>query len=167
MNARGAASLVVGIMLAVTSCASQASAEPSASATEFAGLDPQVVAEVLANPTAQHNAAGASAADRPSLWQGMVGNFILCRQMLDVYTTWRDTGRPPVKFPAAEQPTDALASYTDLQRTYAFYRHEVASGDISRLRSDLSNDTGCGAWVPAHPGDAKGPTVADVVRSFG
>jgi hypothetical protein len=35
---------------------------------------------------------------------------------------------------------------------------------VKNLEQELTQDSGCGAWVPAEPGDIKGPTVRDVVR---
>ena len=136
----------------------------------FDGLPRTVVVEVLANPRAQDDvriltpvAPGA----RNSMWQGMVINFVQCRQLLVVYRTWSVTGRPGVLAPHPVPGYPQEPSYRDVQVIDRFYRAAIASGDKARLRSDLLNESGCGVWVPATPGDAGGATIADVVRSLG
>lgn len=139
---------------------------PSASDPIFAGLPSAVVAEVLRNPAAQANIdMPISAEDRNSLWQGMVENFVMCRQLLHVYTSWRATGMPSTADFAIPKPTHPLQpSYGDLTRLYPFYASHMKPGHIQDLAHDLTNDSGCGKWVPATPGDITGPTIADVVR---
>ena len=122
---------------------------------------------MIHNPKAEQNALGDDPADRDSMWQGEVGNFLVCRQMLTYYESWRDAGTAPPVLPTPRVPTHPEPSFHDLQAAYAFYYGEIRTGDISRLREDLTNGSGCGAWVPARAGDANGPTVADVIRETG
>lgn len=140
---------------------------PSVTDPIFAGLPPQVVNEVLQNPEAQANIAmPVSGQARDALWQGMVGNFVFCRQMLSFYETWHSTGAKPASFPTPVTPEHPLSSYQDVLNTYAFYKTRVATGDIRVLQDLLLNDSGCGKWIPATPGDSTGPTIADVVRAL-
>ncbi len=142
---------------------------PAATDSIFAGLPSDVVTEVLSNPAAQANIGmPLSADDRDSMWQGMVGAFVMCRQMLHVYTTWQQTGTPPTADFRIVTPTHPLQpSYKDLTTLYAFYGSHMRAGHIKDLADDLTNDAGCGKWIPATPGDAAGPTIADVVGGSG
>jgi hypothetical protein len=139
---------------------------PSPSDRIFDGLPPDVVVEVLNNPAAQANIAmPLPTEDRDSMWQGMVGNFVMCRQLLDVYTTWRRTGAPPAQELAIVRPDHPLQpSYGDLQMLYKYYGEHIRNGQVTTLATDLTNDSGCGKWIPAAPGDSSGPTIAEVVR---
>ena len=155
----------VSLMLVVTllsACSRDASV--SASDPVFQGLDPKVVSEVLANPAAQNNAAILNDdAERRSMWQGMVGAFVMCRQMLGVYDRWIKTGEAPQTFPSPEIPRAPEASFQEIQMLYAYFKKAVVSGDIDQLREHLTNQAGCGNWIPAKPNDAGGPTIAHVV----
>ena len=140
--------------------------QPSPSDRIFDGLPVDVVVEVLNNPAAQANIdMPLPADDRDSMWQGMVGNFVMCRQLLDVYTKWTKTGAPPVQELAIVRPDHPLEpSYGDLQMLYQFYGEHIRHGQVTTLADDLTNDSGCGKWIPAAPGDVSGPTIAEVVR---
>lgn len=140
--------------------------KPDPSDPIFDGLPAAVVVEVLNNPAAQANIAMPLNADeRNSMWQGMVGNFVMCRQMLDIYTTWQQTGSPATQKFIIARPQHPLASYKDLQTLYTFYGSHMRAGHLETLREDLLNESGCGAWVPARAGDPTGPTIAEVVSS--
>jgi hypothetical protein len=140
-------------------------APPKPTDPVFAGLDQSVVVEVLANPQAQQNTAILPVSQRNAMWQGMVENFVMCRQVLDVYQSWTATGTAPSDPLPITTPQHPAASFPAVVNAYRFYDSEIASGDPSRLRNDLLNHSGCGVWVPANPGDSTGPTIADIVRS--
>lgn len=141
---------------------------PSVSDPIFDGLPPALVAEVLSNPAAQANIdMPISPADRDSLWQGMVLNFMLCRQEFDIYKEWVTTGPRPQALPAPPRPTTPLSSYSALLTFHRYLQSLVDSQDPARMRTDLLADAGCGKWIPVTPGDASGPTIADVVRRMG
>jgi hypothetical protein len=165
----GAGALVVAVVATVgaNGPATRNEAWPTADSPIFAGLPAAVVAEVLANPKAQANiriVPPEDTARRATLWQGMVTDFVQCRALLGVYRTWTATGKAP-QAPASLVPTTPTEdTLRESQIVDSFYRSEIASGDIRRLRSDLLNESGCGVWIPATPGDVTGPTIADVVR---
>ncbi len=162
--------LVMGVMATVAATSPDApnASWPSADSPIFLGLSTEVVSEVLANPKAQDNIRilpSDATAQREALWQGMVLNFVQCRALLGVYETWQSTGKAP-GLAAQILPTRPQEGVVrDAQVVDQFYRAEIASGDISRLRSDLTNESGCGVWIPSKPGDTTGPTIADVVAA--
>lgn len=165
---RKALSLTVGLVVALTACGGgDDGSEASPDAPFFAGLDRAVVEEVLENPRAQANVEILEAQDRPGMWQGMAVNFSFCRDVLEVYEKWRDSGDTPRRLAALDKPDTPESSYADMVKTLEFYEGEVRSGDISSLRSLLLNESGCGVWIPARAGDADGPTIADQVRADG
>jgi hypothetical protein len=142
---------------------------PTASDSIFDGLPQGVVAEVLQNPAARANIGmPLSADDRDSMWQGMVGAFVMCRQMLHVYSTWQQTGTPPTGDFKIVTPSHPLQpSFGELTTLYDFYGSHMKPGQIKDFAADLTNEAGCGNWIPAKPGDAGGPTIAHVVRGSG
>lgn len=142
---------------------------PSADSPLFDGLSQSVANEVLANPKAQSNASIWPSEDteaRAALWQGMVINFTQCRQLLGIYQNWKATGKasdlPPLAIPA--NPAGDIISSAKIVDTD--YRGVLASGDISQLASLLQNESGCGVWIPATPGDTNGPVIADIVAKL-
>jgi hypothetical protein len=155
-----------GVIGVFTSGCATAGAELSASEPAFAGLDAAVVAEVLGSPAARTNVAGDDPAVAASRYQGMVRNFTACRDALTVYQEWVATGVAPL-LPVQPAPDNPAASDKAMKQVIARLEREAASGDISLLRAELTNDSGCGAWIPAEPGNASGPTIADVVNGRG
>jgi hypothetical protein len=151
------------LLLFVGACSSPDSGKVTASDPTFAGLDAAVVQEVLTNPTAVKKLDGIPKGDLLALNQGMVRNFSMCRAALDVYRGWLRTGTAPI-FAKQETPVNPSQSAIFVDRTLKKFNKDVASGDISLLRNDLTNETGCGVWIPAKAGDISGPTIADVVR---
>jgi hypothetical protein len=129
----------------------------------FAGLDREVVVEVLASPAAQARVQGDDAETASARYQNMVRNFVACRSALQVYQEWVRLGVPPA-FPRQARPEHPAATARDMDSDIAQFVKEATSGDISMLREELTSDTGCGAWIPARTGDASGPTIADVIR---
>ncbi len=98
--------------------------------------------------------------------QGMVINFIQCRQMLTAYEAWATTGKAP-RLPALVLPSDPAGNaVAEAELVDRSYRDLLGSGEIKALRTDLTSDSGCGDWIPARPRDLGGPTVADVVLSL-
>lgn len=153
------------VMTVISACAS--SDEVKASDPTFQGLDPTVVSEVLANPVAVKKIDEEPAATRDSMAQGIVRNFIVCREFLVAYQDWQRTGLPP-RDPSLPEPTNPLdPSNTAWLQEFPQYVATLHSGDPSRLRELLTNQSGCGSWIPASPGDVSGPTIASVVSSGG
>ena len=140
---------------------------PTADSLVFAGLPKDVVNEVLANPRAQRNVKmwpSAATDQRNALWQGMVINFVECRNVLAAYQSWNSSGKVPTLPAVALPATPVGAVVKDAMLVDGFYRSEIKSGDVARLRVDLLNESGCGVWIPARPGDATGPTIADTIK---
>jgi hypothetical protein len=139
---------------------------PSVDSAIFDGLPRDVVSEVLANPQAQDNVQiwpADATEQRNALWQGMVINFVQCRQLLGIYQAWEVSSSAP-ELPPVTLPANPVGSVVkDASVVDSFYRSEIASGDIARLRADLTNESGCGAWIPVKPGDSSGPTIASLV----
>jgi hypothetical protein len=129
----------------------------------FEGLDPSVVAEVLESPAAEERVKGDDEPLMKARYQGMVRNFAACRAALEVYEEWMRTGVAP-PFPEQATPVNPASYAEDMDRDIATFQRVAAGGDISVLRLELTQDSGCGAWVPAKPGDTAGPTIRDVVR---
>ena len=164
MPARHVVATVLGAALLLTGCSSKA-ASPDADSPAFAGLDVNVVAEVLENPTAVERIKGEPDDTQDSMAQGIARNFIVCRNALDVYQTWIDTGVRPdlAPLPMPDNPVDPSARLWESD--YASLEARAESGDPANLRDWLTLEGSCGAWIPANPGDPNGPTIADVVES--
>jgi hypothetical protein len=128
----------------------------------FAGLDAATVAEVLENPVAMQRIEGDSAEDRRMRLQGMVINFIVCRDLFRVYEAWMTTGVAPAPnpFPVPDEPL------ADWPGEFASDRSALESGDPDRLRQVLSGPSTCGEWIPVTPGEPDGPTIEDAVRAL-
>ena len=144
-------------------CSSQEEGKLTASDPTFAGLDAVVVQEVLANPVAKQGVAGDASDATRARYQGMVRNFSACRAALSVYQEWSRTGVAPV-FPKQAAPLNPSPWAADMDADIKRFKTELTSGDISLLRDALTNESGCGAWIPAKSGDISGPTISDVVR---
>jgi hypothetical protein len=142
---------------------------PPAGSVLFEGLPKDVVSEVLANPAALANVAmwpEEETDGRNALWQGMVINFTQCRQMLSIYEEWRPTGEPS-SLPTLVLPTHPVGDViTTARQVDSSYRELLAQTNRSQLGEFLKNESGCGVWVPAKPGDVDGPVIADVVESL-
>ena len=162
----GVTAALLGLATACTSAGT--TPQETAAAPEFAGLPPAVVVEVLSNPKAQANIQpGLSEKATADMWQGMAVNFIFCRQMLSYYEDWRDSGVRPKSFPRPPRVANPRESFTDMVGGYRYYHDEAKAGEIAKFRSLLTNDSGCGVWIPAKPGDVTGSTIADVVNREG
>lgn len=130
----------------------------------LSGLPPAVVEEVLSSKAVAVRTASLEAAGAETMLQGITLNFILCRQAYDAYSKWISLGMAPT-LPSPTRPDhpDEIA-YADYLTSRAQYVQALGSGDAELLRSLLLNDSGCGAWIPVHPGDQAGLTIADAVR---
>lgn len=152
---------VMAVVLA--GCSLSNDETPSTSDQAFAGLATDVVEEVLASPVAQDRVAGDEPAVALARYQGMVRNFIMCRDALAAYREWISTGvapeLPPQPVPAYPSPTAV-----DMDRDIQMVQQDLASGDITLLRDRLTDPSGCGAWIPAEQGNYNGPTIAEVVE---
>lgn len=153
------------LLLVTLGLAGCGSGELSAGDRVFDGLDQKVVQEVLAFPGAQQNVAGLPKADKASMWQGMVGAFVMCRQFLQTYETWRDTGVPPETHLTPTAPSHPEDSFADVQTLYEYFSGLVEAGDIGDFRTALTGDGSCGQWIPATPGGSQ--TIAEVIRAEG
>lgn len=156
-----AATLAIGIASVLVGCASGAT--PPADDPVFAGLDPVVVAEVLASPVARDRVAGDQGDEERARYQNMVRNFSACRSALAVYQQWVKSGSVPA-FPAQPRPAHPAMWAADEDADIKNFQRLAAGGDIAPLRAELLDSQGCGGWIPAKPGDVSGPTVSDVVR---
>lgn len=167
---------VTGLVIAAVFSTMAATYDPAASRTLptadspiFEGLPKDVVSEVLANPSALANVAiwpEDEVEGRNALWQGMVINFTQCRQMLSIYQESRTTGRvsslPDLVLPS--RPVgDVMVTAHQVDSSY---RELLAQTSSSQLAEFLMNESGCGVWIPAKPGDVDGPVIADVVESL-
>lgn len=135
--------------------------DPSSRA--FAGLDSAVVREVVNSKIAKDRVAGDEATVAEARYQGMVRNFIVCRSALKSYEDWLQSGAAP-ELPAQPKPTYPASTAADMDKDIEAFKQDLKSGDITLLRDHLTNQSGCGNWIPAKPGDANGPTIADVVN---
>jgi hypothetical protein len=153
---------LVGLALAA-GCSAARSDQLSAADAVFSGLDTAVVVEVLASPAARSRVQGDDPEAAKARFQNMVRNFAACRSALTIYRTWVATGVAP-PFPKQPQPEIPAATAGDMDSDIARFTRAAASGDITVLRDELTNETGCGAWIPAAPGDVDGPTITDVVK---
>ncbi|MDO5503569.1 MAG: hypothetical protein Q4G67_10390 [Actinomycetia bacterium] len=124
-------------------------------------MDPVVVREVLENPVAMESIEMEEELDaRDSMAQGIVANFMTCRDVARVYEEWSATGTPP-PFAAWPEPTKPLAWYRWEPGQRERLEGAVDSGDIEALRVFVTSESGCGNWIPATPGDINGPTIRD------
>jgi hypothetical protein len=168
--ALGAATVAIGVTLATAAFSSPdapvVGAPPAVDSPIFAGLDRNLVAEVLNNPAAQANADINNVTDRDAMWQGMVMNFSLCREMFATDQDWHRAGvAPPVPaLPPFPSHPVSTATTADIRTAYGMFANTVASSDRNGLDDLLTNLSGCGMWVPATPGDVHGPTIRDVIE---
>ena len=134
-------------------------------ADHFAGLDPAVVGEVLDNPAVRQSIIEEeSDAAKESRAQGVVINFMTCRDALRVYQGWVNTGVAPSLEPLPIPTNPREPSFSAITADYAMYEAAIASGELEQLRFQLTAEGSCG-WIPANPGDPGGPTVRDVIEA--
>lgn len=158
----GVLAFALAPLLALTAACSAQPAPLSAADPIFAGLDPAVVSEALAHPQLKENWEGLPDDDKARA-QNAVRNFANCRASLWVYQEWLRSGKAP-SYPPQARPTNPQKWAADMDREVELSTKLASGGDISALRADLVNESGCGSWIPAKPGDINGPTVGDVVR---
>lgn len=159
--------LTCAILVSLVAACSPTSSTTTLDASNraFEGLDSEVVGEVLTNPVALKKLQEEPVETKESSAQGMVRNFIWCRALYGAYLEWQNTGVRPAA-PALARPANPLdPSDADWKQTYPEWSEVFRSGDIDTLRADLVDDSYCGVWVPAKPGDVSGPTIADAVAS--
>lgn len=164
-----AATCILVCVAATTACGNQNSKlEPLTTASSvFAGLDSVVVQEVLDSPVASGKInEETDLADRDSLAQGIVVNFITCRDVARAYEEWVTSGQAPTLAPGAV-PDDPLAWYEYEPANRERLESAIASGDPSRLRPYLVEESSCGNWIPAKPGDVSGPTIREAIEALG
>jgi len=142
---------------------------PAAGSLLFEGLPKDVVSEVLANPTALANVEmwpEEETEGRNALWQGMVINFTQCRQILSIYEEWGTTGKPS-SLPNLVLPSHPVGDVVRTARQVdSSYRELLAKATRTELGDFLKNESGCGVWIPAKPGDVSGPVIAEIVESL-
>ena len=153
--------LLVLALVVLTGCSGSILSSPDADV--FQGLDPTVVSEVLANPTARAKIEGWPKEDQPGLAQGITMSFIVCRDLLKDYQQWQQTGIPPTlkPLPQPTNPDPLTAEHWELR--YLAIKETIESGDPKQLRDFLTGNPSCGEWIPAQPGDISGPTIEDIV----
>lgn len=154
---------VLAVMVGATGCSQKDSNTMSPSDRTLAGFDPAVVREVVNSAAARERVAGDEQAVAAARYQGMVRNFIACRSALSAYETWLSSGVAP-DFPRQPVPTYPVPTAVDMDNDIAAFKKDLGSGDITLLRDRLTNQSGCGNWIPAKPGDISGPTIADTVN---
>ena len=129
----------------------------------FQGLDPTVVSEVLENPAVRAKIERWAKEDQPGLAQGIVINFIVCRDMLYDYQQWQNTGIAPTLRPLPRPANPDPITAEDWELIYIDIKGSIESGDPEQLRDLLTGEGSCGEWIPAQPGDISGPTIEDIV----
>ena len=135
----------------------------SPDADVFQGLDPTVVSEVLANPAARAKIETEPKEGQPGLAQGIVMNFIVCRDLLKDYQQWQQTGIAPTLKPLPRPTNPDPLTDEDWELSYLDIKESIESGDPEELRDLLTGNPSCGEWIPAQPGDISGPTIEDVI----
>ena len=145
----------------LTGCSDSILSSPDADV--FQGLDPTVVSEVLANPTVRTKIERRAKDEQPGLAQGIVINFIVCRDMLRVYQEWQRSGVPPKLQPLPHHANPDPITAESWELKYSGIKESADSGDPENLRDWLIGEGRCGEWIPAQPGDISGPTIEDVV----
>ncbi|RNL60583.1 hypothetical protein EFK50_19905 [Nocardioides marmoriginsengisoli] len=146
-------------------CGSDEPASLRADAPVFQGLDGKVVAEVLANPDASRKIAEEETdSARDSMAQGIVINFVTCREVAAAYRSWLTTGVRPELAPVPAVRSPQEPSYTDARGIREHLVARILSGDPSQLRAYLEGPSSCGHWIPAVPGDVSGPTIEDSLK---
>lgn len=134
----------------------------------FDGLDPAVVSEVLANPEARLKILEEETISaRDSMAQGIVINFLTCREVAAGYRRWVTAGVRPTLKPVPTVAEPKQPSYGDAQGIHDRLEALIASGDPSQLKQTLEGPSSCAHWIPAKPGDVSGPTIEDSLKDVG
>ena len=160
----------VAMLLLVAGCTGVGGGAAFAAATSpdaehFAGLDREVVAEVMSDPIALERLGQEADADRESMAQGMVRNFAVCRDAFELYARWITTGEPGSLAPLPVPDAPREPSHGSWPGEYARFEAAVTSGDPDRLREQLTANGACGQWIPARPNDASGLTIAEAIEA--
>lgn len=133
----------------------------------FEGLDPEVVAEVMANPVAWGKVQEEDEQTRASMAQGIVRNFIQCRGAFDAYRSWVTTGTTP-EVPVVDAVVHPLEPAAGaIEQSQAYIEDAIASGEPARLKDFLVGEARCGEWIPVEPGRPDGPTIEDALGALG
>jgi len=99
--------------------------------------------------------------------QGIVINFMTCREVAAGYRTWVTQGVRPKLRPVPSVGAEKQPSYDDAKAIRDRLESLIASGDPSQLRVTLEGPSSCGHWIPAKPGDVSGPTIEDSLKGIG
>lgn len=153
---------MVFLVLAATACSSDDSL--TSDSPVFAGLDTAVAEEVLANPVAMQKIDEEPESTKFSMAQGIVRNFQVCRDAYATYDEWLATGVRPGLAPLPIPDNPEEPSNGDWATTYSALEERVKSGESDQLREWLTAEGSCGAWIPAEPGQADGPTIREAVE---
>lgn len=153
------------LALTIASCSSE-SEDTSLTSSDavFAGLDPVLTSEILANTTVQQKLSQEPSDTRGSLAQGIAINFATCRNVYDIYTSWLKTGDAPELTPLPVPDNPQQPSYDDWIATHDQVEGLIANQDIEAVKSWLSAEGSCGSWIPATPGDSDGLTIAEAIQ---
>lgn len=152
-------------MVALSIPAAGCSGPPPEDAQLFQGLDPVVVQEVLDNPVHERDISALPESTRDRGWQYTVAEMDACRDLHAAYQEWLRTGEQP-KLPAWDVPQAPEPGYLELaQSAEKVMRAAYEGGDPAEVVTYLTAEGSCGTWVPAKPGDVKGPTIAKTVKS--
>ena len=128
-------------------------AEVSKDASYFEGLDPDVVAEVLNDPVAAQKIEEEPEETKASMAQGIVRNYIICREAFRVYEEWTTTGQVPKLEPIPSPANPEEPSNESVEDDYSSVKAAIESGEPQQLRQRLTAEGSCGQWIPAEPGD--------------
>lgn len=153
------------VTLMVTGCGTTSQMDAlDPDAEHFRGLDPNVVAEVIADPVVSERVNSWSTPEvRNAEAQASVLTWIVLRDALEVYVEWRDQGvsktlAPP---PVPDHPNVDVLSMVEAD--HALIQREIDSGDIAQLRQVFVTTFNGSADIPAYAGQPDGPTIYDVV----
>lgn len=155
--------LTILLLWAITACGTNA-AYP-ADSDIFEGLAPTAVDEVLANSVAVQKIDEASSDARNSAAQGIVINFLTCREAYLAFRSWLTTGTLPSLDPFPEPVYPTEPSYSANRNQYLHFQEAIESRDIEQLRFALTAEGSCGQWIPATANDIDGPTIKDAIEA--
>ena len=158
-------SLLVAIsvcLMALSACSGDA--EVSKQAGYFEGLDPEVVDEVLNDPVAAQKIEEEPEETKASMAQGIVRNYVICREAFQAYREWTTTGQAPELEPMPSPDDPEEPSNESVENDYAAVKAAIESGEPQQLRLRLTAEGGCGNWIPAEPGDREGPTIKEAIE---
>jgi len=156
---------VLLVLIAVLAGCSIAGAESNSSNDELIGLNKKVILEVLNNSEVEDRLAGLPEETATAMRQGIALNFSLCRAAFDSYEDWYLTGTPS-ELAQIEEPAKPIdTAFSQFKRDKQQFISAINSGDISILRDLLTNESGCGVWIPVEPGNENGQTIAEAVSA--